>query len=169
MDDNSTAIFDATSDYLASAGTLTTTSLRPNVTGSVDNLVLQHVTIDGSTLSTPAVVDCTTTSTHSDFDVPATTLFLQGGDGIRDLYVTGVQTCALPIFGPGGGGGRRLRLRARRRPRAGAGPRRHARARAAARRASRRRVVPRRRDHRRRRAAAPVTGQIGRASGREGR
>src|SRR5690349_24125267 len=25
--------------------------------------------------------------------------FLQAEDGIRDLYVTGVQTCALPIFG----------------------------------------------------------------------
>src|SRR5690349_4625754 len=26
--------------------------------------------------------------------------FFQAEDGIRDLYVTGVQTCALPIFGP---------------------------------------------------------------------
>src|SRR5690349_19068329 len=25
-------------------------------------------------------------------------LFFQAEDGIRDLYVTGVQTCALPIF-----------------------------------------------------------------------
>src|SRR6266576_6402603 len=25
-------------------------------------------------------------------------LFIQAEDGIRDLYVTGVQTCALPIF-----------------------------------------------------------------------
>src|SRR5690349_24945531 len=25
--------------------------------------------------------------------------FFQAGDGIRDLYVTGVQTCALPISG----------------------------------------------------------------------
>src|SRR5204862_4071850 len=25
--------------------------------------------------------------------------FCQAEDGIRDLYVTGVQTCALPIFG----------------------------------------------------------------------
>src|SRR6266576_4802896 len=25
--------------------------------------------------------------------------FFQADDGIRDLYVTGVQTCALPIFG----------------------------------------------------------------------
>src|SRR5206468_5770274 len=35
--------------------------------------------------------------------------FFQAEDGIRDLIVTGVQTCALPIFGPelsgeGGGG-----------------------------------------------------------------
>src|SRR5438874_13594056 len=27
--------------------------------------------------------------------------FFQAEDGIRDLYVTGVQTCALPISGPG--------------------------------------------------------------------
>src|SRR2546421_346457 len=27
--------------------------------------------------------------------------FFQAEDGIRDLIVTGVQTCALPIFGPG--------------------------------------------------------------------
>src|SRR5690349_22454170 len=26
--------------------------------------------------------------------------FFQAEDGIRDLYVTGVQTCALPIFSP---------------------------------------------------------------------
>src|SRR6266496_130610 len=26
--------------------------------------------------------------------------FFQAEDGIRDLYVTGVQTCALPIFAP---------------------------------------------------------------------
>src|SRR5256886_3418470 len=29
--------------------------------------------------------------------------FFQAEDGIRDLTVTGVQTCALPIFIPGGG------------------------------------------------------------------
>src|SRR5204863_3857855 len=28
--------------------------------------------------------------------------FFQAEDGIRDLYVTGVQTCALPISRPGG-------------------------------------------------------------------
>src|SRR6266511_5467331 len=28
--------------------------------------------------------------------------FLQAEDGIRDFHVTGVQTCALPIWGPGG-------------------------------------------------------------------
>src|SRR5438874_7510367 len=28
--------------------------------------------------------------------------FFQAEDGIRDLYVTGVQTCALPISGPVG-------------------------------------------------------------------
>src|SRR5256886_12581707 len=29
--------------------------------------------------------------------------FFQAEDGIRDLTVTGVQTCALPIFGPASG------------------------------------------------------------------
>src|SRR5690606_39596571 len=32
-------------------------------------------------------------------------LFLQAEDGIRDFHVTGVQTCALPIFMAGTGGG----------------------------------------------------------------
>src|SRR2546430_4229764 len=32
--------------------------------------------------------------------------FFQAEDGIRDLTVTGVQTCALPIFGKTGAGGR---------------------------------------------------------------
>src|SRR2546430_3486066 len=32
--------------------------------------------------------------------------FFQAEDGIRDLTVTGVQTCALPILRPGGGQGR---------------------------------------------------------------
>src|SRR5947209_19607852 len=30
------------------------------------------------------------------------TFFFQAEDGIRDIGVTGVQTCALPIFGPAG-------------------------------------------------------------------
>src|SRR3989449_10778689 len=30
--------------------------------------------------------------------------FFQAEDGIRDVAVTGVQTCALPIFNPGEGG-----------------------------------------------------------------
>src|SRR5204862_3084386 len=32
--------------------------------------------------------------------------FFQAEDGIRDLYVTGVQTCALPIFRCAGNGAR---------------------------------------------------------------
>src|SRR2546430_6812039 len=31
---------------------------------------------------------------------PCSSFFFQAEDGIRDLTVTGVQTCALPIFGP---------------------------------------------------------------------
>src|SRR3712207_9240288 len=40
--------------------------------------------------------------------------FFQAEDGIRDIGVTGVQTCALPIFraGPRGGGGIRPGARA---------------------------------------------------------
>src|SRR6266496_804794 len=34
--------------------------------------------------------------------------FFQAEDGIRDLYVTGVQTCALPIFGCGTGQSRQI-------------------------------------------------------------
>src|SRR6266511_4579533 len=45
--------------------------------------------------------------------------FFQAEDGIRDFHVTGVQTCALPIYGGGGeparledgAGGRRCPLR----------------------------------------------------------
>src|SRR5215469_17292384 len=33
----------------------------------------------------------------------ALSFFFQAEDGIRDLYVTGVQTCALPILTVGGG------------------------------------------------------------------
>src|SRR5438874_5636859 len=34
--------------------------------------------------------------------------FFQAEDGIRDLYLTGVQTCALPICRAGAGAGARL-------------------------------------------------------------
>src|SRR5437016_10743563 len=33
---------------------------------------------------------------------PRSVFFFQAEDGIRDWSVTGVQTCALPILGPGG-------------------------------------------------------------------
>src|SRR5690349_25126947 len=36
--------------------------------------------------------------------------FFQAEDGIRDLYVTGVQTCALPIFQGGNVGGPAARV-----------------------------------------------------------
>src|SRR5437588_6759544 len=38
--------------------------------------------------------------------------FFQAEDGIRDRCVTGVQTCALPIFGLGGGPGEAVEHRA---------------------------------------------------------
>src|SRR2546430_11247727 len=44
--------------------------------------------------------------------------FFQAEDGIRDLTVTGVQTCALPISGPERGVPREPAAPARRRPRA---------------------------------------------------
>src|SRR5690349_18429660 len=34
---------------------------------------------------------------HAESNASATAFFFQAEDGIRDLYVTGVQTCALPI------------------------------------------------------------------------
>src|SRR5690349_22553511 len=36
---------------------------------------------------------------HSKFLKLSVLFFFQAEDGIRDLYVTGVQTCALPIYG----------------------------------------------------------------------
>src|SRR5438067_664483 len=41
---------------------------------------------------------------------PGSIFFFQAEDGIRDRNVTGVQTCALPIFLPGGEHPVRLRL-----------------------------------------------------------
>src|SRR5690349_21903020 len=38
--------------------------------------------------------------------VSCSPFFFQAEDGIRDLYVTGVQTCALPICAGGRGSGR---------------------------------------------------------------
>src|SRR2546430_16324872 len=58
--------------------------------------------------------------------MPIGFFFFQAEDGIRDLTVTGVQTCALPISGPSAASGRaaqgvpagtRARARPRRRPR----------------------------------------------------
>src|SRR5687768_18020378 len=58
--------------------------------------------------------------------------FFQAEDGIRDVAVTGVQTCALPIFGAAAAGDDDLRPAPRQRPRrrephpaAGAGEQRH--------------------------------------------
>src|SRR2546430_2862729 len=46
---------------------------------------------------------CGTLSVGSKWSPPLTSFFFffQAEDGIRDLTVTGVQTCALPIFKPG--------------------------------------------------------------------
>src|SRR5256885_10889776 len=74
--------------------------------------------------------------------------FFQAEDGIRDYKVTGVQTCALPIW-------------PRRRPRGGAGELRGA----GRRRAAERDLAGRRRRRARPRQRSP--GQIGRASCRE--
>src|SRR5205809_7292267 len=82
--------------------------------------------------------------------------FFQAEDGIRDVAVTGVQTCALPIS-------RRRRASRRLRPRARHGHR-------ARREARRRRGVRAGRDRRRELAGRPVPallGEIGRASCRE--
>src|SRR5690349_22879088 len=46
--------------------------------------------------------DCTTVGS-TDCCVQYFIFFFQAEDGIRDLYVTGVQTCALPIYDRGRG------------------------------------------------------------------
>src|SRR5690349_24580667 len=61
----------------------------------------------------------TTTRFHS--KSPVSPFFFQAEDGIRDLYVTGVQTCALPIWPRSPCGRRRCPDAA---PAAGAGSRR---------------------------------------------
>src|SRR6266576_3079352 len=55
-------------------------------------------------------------------DLRSLDFFVQAEDGIRDLYVTGVQTCALPIFLRGGGPGLGPAHRWPGAPRLGAGP-----------------------------------------------
>src|SRR5438874_1878472 len=54
----------------------------------------------------------------SGYDVDGTDFFFQAEDGIRVLYVTGVQTCALPIS-PAARPGRLQHLRAHQLPRRG--------------------------------------------------
>src|SRR5438874_9168441 len=56
-------------------------------------------------------------------DVVVDFFFFQAEDGIRDLYVTGVQTCALPISGTRRAGRRSPGSAAGRRPASPPGPR----------------------------------------------
>src|SRR2546429_3465941 len=84
--------------------------------------------------------------------------FFQAEDGIRDVAVTGVQTCALPIS---------LRARARRRSRGGDGRAALRRSAAAAARREPERGAGRPPRPRPRRVAGGRGGQIGRASCRE--
>src|SRR5690606_41028149 len=45
---------------------------------------------------------------HSSTFIKSNTFFFQAEDGIRDFHVTGVQTCALPIYHPKLPRGRRV-------------------------------------------------------------
>jgi hypothetical protein len=58
--------------YLAQSGTITITSLSPNLTGTIDNLSLSHVTVDGTTAESTVVGDCTSTIGSLSFDAPVT-------------------------------------------------------------------------------------------------
>lgn len=81
--DNTNDLADPNGVYFAASGTVTITSLGPDITGSVDNLVLNHVTIDGTTGDTTIVGDCQTTITHADFDGPVPPPALIGGGRMR--------------------------------------------------------------------------------------
>jgi hypothetical protein len=64
--------------YLAQSGTVTITSLSPNLTGTIDNLVLAHVTIDPATAESTVVPDCTSTIGSLSFDAPVTQQLVGG-------------------------------------------------------------------------------------------
>jgi hypothetical protein len=76
--DSTGSLADPNGVYFAASGQLTLTSVTPSITGSVDNLVLNHVTIDPDTLDTTIVGDCQTTITHADFDAPTAAAFAGG-------------------------------------------------------------------------------------------
>jgi hypothetical protein len=61
---------DPTRNYYASAGSVTITSLTPNLTGTVTGLVLDHVTVDvaGGSFTSTVVGDCSTSITSMAFD-----------------------------------------------------------------------------------------------------
>jgi hypothetical protein len=56
--------------YLASSGTVEILSLSPRLTGSVSNLVLDHVRIDSTSAHSTVVGDCQTTIDRIVFDAP---------------------------------------------------------------------------------------------------
>lgn len=56
-----------TSDYLATGGTVTITSVSPNLTGTMSNMTFEHVTVDAGA-STPHVDGCESALTSLSFD-----------------------------------------------------------------------------------------------------
>src|SRR6266496_998837 len=48
-------------------------------------------------VATTTASACSVNRSNIDVSAPEKFFFFQAEDGIRDLYVTGVQTCALPI------------------------------------------------------------------------
>jgi hypothetical protein len=69
--------------YLAQSGTVTITSLSPNLTGTVTNLVLAHVTLDSATGASTVVGDCTSTIGTLSFNAPVTQQLTGGPIQVR--------------------------------------------------------------------------------------
>jgi hypothetical protein len=65
--------------YLASSGSVTITSVSPNITGTFSNLVFQHVEINEmDATSTPSADGCTTALAAGSFDAPVSAAFAPG-------------------------------------------------------------------------------------------
>ena len=63
---------DYVEDYFATGGSLTLTSVNGNLTGSIDGITFEHVTIDQDGMSAPAGDGCESVVTSATFTAPIT-------------------------------------------------------------------------------------------------